>query len=67
MITLTFQCGHQIQATGDEQRPRCACGNDQVVSVAARAPKFRGHALGPCAQYENLPAQAVTLKGEPRG
>lgn len=67
MIEGRFRCGHVVRLTGDEQHPRCACGNDQLVGVVARAPKFRGHALGPCAQYEDLPAKAVTLKGSHDG
>lgn len=61
MIRVEFACGHTMQATGDEQGLRCGCGETQVVAVQARPPRFRGHALGPCATFENLPAQAVTL------
>lgn len=64
MIAVTFGCGHEMNLTGNEKHPRCACGNDQVGSVKAAAPRFRGHALGPCAQFEDLPAKAVTLKKE---
>ena len=62
-ITVKFGCGHEATLTGDEQHPRCACGNDVIDVVKAPAPRFRGHALGPCAQFEDLPAKAVTLKG----
>lgn len=62
MLTARFRCGHVVTLTGDEQHPRCHCGEDKVVNIHARPPKFLGHALGPCAQYENLPAKAVTLE-----
>jgi hypothetical protein len=63
-ISILFVCGHTLQATGDEVGPRCACGESRIESVKAPAPKFRGLALGPCAQYEDLPAKAVVLKKE---
>jgi hypothetical protein len=62
MIAARFECGHLVQLTGDEQKPRCACGNDRLAQVRAKAPKFHGHALGPCAKYEELPARAVQLQ-----
>jgi hypothetical protein len=62
MITARFDCGHSMTLTGDEQHPRCMCGCDKLVDVQARAPRFRGYALGPCAQFEELPAKAVTFK-----
>ena len=61
MITITFECGHQLAATGNESHARCGCGETRIQSVTAPAPKFSGHALGPCAKFENLPAKAVTL------
>lgn len=63
MITVTFACGHTMQLDGNA-RPVCGCGETRVRTVDARAPKFRGLALGPCAQFENLPAQAVQLKAK---
>lgn len=65
MITATFKCGHTVTLTGDEKHPHCACGEDRLVGIVARAPKFKGHALGPCAQFKNLKPKAVTLKKEP--
>jgi hypothetical protein len=64
VIAVTFGCGHVVQLSGNEQHPRCACGNDRLASVKARAPKFHGFALGPCAKFEELPAKAVTFKGD---
>lgn len=61
MITVRFGCGHDAILSGNEQHPRCACGNDQVLHINARPPKFHGHALGPCSKYEDLPAKAVSL------
>lgn len=61
MIKVRFVCGHEIDATGNEEYIRCGCGETRIDSVKARAPKFRGHALGPLAQFENLPAKPVTL------
>ena len=57
MITLTFACGHTMQATGNEQHPVCGCGESRIDHVKAAAPRFTGHALGPCARFENLPAK----------
>lgn len=62
MIAITFECGHTGQFSGDEQRPVCSCGNDRMTTVLAPAPRFRGHALGPCAKHEGLPAVKVDLK-----
>jgi hypothetical protein len=62
MITARFACGHTVQLSGDEQHPRCGCGNDRLTLVKTKAPKFHGFALGPCAQFEALPAKAVSLK-----
>ena len=61
MIKVRFVCGHELDATGDEEQIRCGCGETQIESVNARAPRFRGHVLGPVAQFENLPAKPVTL------
>ena len=61
MITVTMACGHRM-AVG-ESAPRCAtCGETRVSHVKAPAPRFRGVVLGPCATYEDLPAQRVSLK-----
>ncbi len=62
MITGKFACGHTVHLTGNEEHPRCACGNDVIVGIIAKPPKFRGHALGPCAVFEDLPAKAVSFK-----
>jgi len=62
MIQARFACGHVLSLSGTEQHPRCECGNDRILSVAAPPPRFTGHALGPCAKYEDLPAKSVTLK-----
>ena len=67
MIRAKFACGHEIDLTGDEQHPRCPCGNDRLVGLIARPPRFKGYALGPCAQYEQLPAIPVELKKESNG
>lgn len=64
MIRGRFTCGHEVTLTGNEEHPRCACGNDVLVGIVAGPPRFRGHATGPCAQFEDLPAKAVVLKAE---
>jgi len=61
MITVRFQCGHTRTLNGDEQQPRCACGETVIAEVNAPAPRFRGYALGPCAKFEELPAKAVSF------
>ncbi len=66
MIAVRFACGHERQLTGGESHPRCACGETTIANVVAQAPRFRGHALGPCSIYEDLPAQPLTLKSEPK-
>lgn len=60
-VKLTFMCGHTLDATGNEEHPRCVCGEDRIALVKARAPKFQGYVLGPCAQFEELPAKPVKL------
>lgn len=64
MVTVCFACGcPPLRATGDEEQIQCPhCGETRVVDVLARAPKFTGHARGPCAKYEDLPAQPVSLR-----
>lgn len=66
LIRLDFACGHEVEVDGEAQ-PTCACGETRIVRVHAPAPRFVGHARGPCADYRDLPAQAVTLNGEPDG
>lgn len=66
MITVEFACGHRRDVDGDSTRT-CLCGETRIARVDAPAPRFVGHARGPCADYKDLPAQAVTLKGDPRG
>lgn len=62
MIRVSMACGHRLQADS-ETAPRCAeCGETRVAHVSAPAPRFRGVVLGPCATYEDLPAQRVDLK-----
>lgn len=58
---VTFLCGHAV-ATDGAAKPRCYCGESRIQRVAAKAPTFRGHAAGPCSQYEDLPAKAFTVK-----
>ncbi len=65
VITLYFACGHARETDGDGAAT-CACGETRIVRVDAPAPRFVGHARGPCAEYRDLPAQAVTL-GAPDG
>ena len=65
-ITIDFACGHQTEVNG-EARPTCVCGETRIVRVDAPAPRFVGHARGPCAEYRDLPAEAVSLNGEPDG
>ena len=65
MITIIFKCGHIHTFTGDESVPICHCGERIMMNVNARAPRFRGLANGPCAQYEELPPEPVTLTKDP--
>lgn len=61
-MTATFACGHTQAMTGEETQPRChVCGEQRIARVQAPAPMFRGHARGPCAQFEALPPKAVSL------
>lgn len=62
LITVYFACGHTRESDGDAA-PTCACGETRIARVEAPAPTFVGHARGPCAEYRDLPAQAVTLGG----
>ena len=64
MIPVTFACGHAVLLKGDENPPTCHCGETRVMISHARAPSFRGVVQGPHAQFEALPAIAVTLKGD---
>ena len=61
MIAVVFACGHTMQASGTEEGLRCGCGESRVTQVQARAPRFVGHVLGPCAEFKNLAAEAVPL------
>ena len=61
MIQVQFLCGHTLTATGTEEGLRCGCGETRIDHVHARAPRFVGHALGPCAEFKNLAAEAVPL------
>lgn len=67
MIKVTFACGHVNDLSGNEQEPTCHCGETQIASVKARAPKFKGYALGPCATFTRLKPRKVELKGQARG
>jgi hypothetical protein len=63
MITATMACGHQIRLEDGSTAPTCAqCRETRVAHVKARAPRFRGTVLGPCAEFEALPAKAISLK-----
>lgn len=61
MITVTFQCGHQKQASGSEEQLVCSCGESRIAQVDAPAPRFVGHARGPHAEYKPLEAIPVTF------
>lgn len=60
LITLYFACGHSREVDGDGTAT-CACGETRIARVDAPAPRFIGHARGPCAEYQDLPAKPVTL------
>lgn len=65
MIAIRFACGHRVQ--GDERMTQAQCpecGETRVSRVSAPPPRFSGLALGPCATFENLPAQPVRLTKE---
>lgn len=64
MIKVTFLCGH-IADTDGAAKPRCHCGESRIRRIAAKTPSFRGHVTGPCAEYQDLPPKAVTLKEQP--
>lgn len=62
-MKVLFACGHTMTVSeAGDARPICVCGETKIRSVKTRAPKFVGHARGPCAKYEALPAKAVTLE-----
>lgn len=61
-IQITMACGHVVVQDG-VMVPRCPkCQESRVARVKAPPPRFRGVVLGPCATYEELPAQRVSLK-----
>lgn len=62
MIRATMACGHVIELQSGVAVPMCKCGETRVARVKAPPPKFRGLVLGPCAEYEDLPAKRVVLK-----
>jgi hypothetical protein len=62
-VTATMACGHQITLADGSIAPQCpTCGEVRVSRVKAPAPRFRGMVLGPCAEFEALPAKAISLK-----
>lgn len=64
-FTVTFACGHRMRLETGIEIPQCsACGETRVARSSAPAPKFRGIAVGPCAEYVDLPAARVSLKKE---
>jgi hypothetical protein len=68
VVAAKFACGHDAILKGDEVTPTCACGETRLVSIKARPPKFTGHARGPHATYQELPARAVSfIKGPDHG
>jgi hypothetical protein len=51
VITVTLACGHVVKLDDGSVAPSCVeCGETRVTQVKAPAPRFRGAALGPCAQ-----------------
>lgn len=63
MITVRFACGHAESVDVKVvDTPVCWCGERRVSHVDAPRPRFRGVAQGPCAEYEDLPAQPVPMK-----
>jgi hypothetical protein len=65
VIRVRFACGHTVQ--GDERMTQAECrqcGETRVSHVTAPPPRFSGVVLGPCAQFENLPAVPVRLTKE---
>lgn len=65
MIALTFACGHQGTTDG-KTTPVCpTCGNAQVQTVKARAPRFVGVATGPYCETKALEAIPVSLARTP--
>jgi hypothetical protein len=65
VITVRFACGHVV--TGDDRMTQAECrqcGETRVSRVTATPPRFTGLVLGPCAHFENLPAQPVRLNKE---
>jgi hypothetical protein len=61
MITVRFECGHVLSTSDTNAVPVCGCGERKISSVSAPPPVFRGHASGPHATFENLPAKAVVF------
>jgi hypothetical protein len=63
MITVTMACGHTQQLVDGSVPPFCGqCRETRVSHVKAPKPRFRGVVQGPCAEFEALKAQPVTLR-----
>lgn len=61
-ITVTLACGHTVRSDGGVA-PVCPIdGEARIANVKAPAPTFRGVVLGPCAEYQDLPAKRIELK-----
>lgn len=64
-ITVTFACGHRLSGSDQMTDPVCpTCGERRVTRVAAPPPRFTGVVHGPCATFQDLPAQPVRLAKE---
>lgn len=60
-MTLRFACGHAVSGA-DITTAQCqTCGERRVSHVQAPPPRFTGLVLGPCATFQDLPAQPVSL------
>lgn len=61
-IRVRFACGHGVEVETGTETPVCAtCGERRIARTTAPAPRFRGIAVGPCAEYVELPAARVAL------
>lgn len=61
-MTITFACGHRVTlGTVGDTPPVCECGERQISTVKAPAPRFTGACQGPLAVTVSLPAVPVSV------
>lgn len=53
-IRVRFVCGHALELTTGIEIPVCHCGERRVARTSAPPPRFRGMAIGPYAEYQDV-------------